>query len=103
MINPNEYKDKYITISVDDQGNKDRMSYYEMSRWMALVEGMDIINNEVSDDAEADVKIKTNALNDYIDDRMHIMLFDLVNQNDRYENIEITEEYLHASKIDMQR
>ena len=100
MIDPEDYKNKLITTSVNKEGEKTRMSYYEIARWMALIEGMEIINNNGID--TDDIKIKINALNDYIDDRMHIMLYDIINQNVRYNDVEITEQYLHASKIDTQ-
>ena len=72
----NKYKKENITISIDKEGNKDTMSYYELSRWFSLIEAIDFI------DKKDGSWVKPIALQKYVDERTPSMLFDMVNDDE---------------------
>lgn len=77
----NKYKKKNITISIDEDGNKDVMSYYELSRWYSLIEAIEYIDkkaNQIGLDKSDSSWVKPIAIQKYIDERTPSMLYDMV-------------------------
>jgi len=64
--------------------SEDVMSVYEMSRWMSLIEAVDIISDKCKtlDMNDKDHSwIKPIAIQKYVDERTEGILFELTNQN----------------------
>ena len=83
MIDIKKYKDKQITISKNNEGDTDSMSYYELSRWLSLVEAVDVVSKKADQLklAENDSSwVKPIAFNKYIDERTESMLFEITNE-----------------------
>jgi predicted transcriptional regulator len=83
MINTNKYKQKKLTLSIAEDGTKDTMSYYEMARWMSLIEGIDVVSKKADQlkIPKSDTKwIKPIAFNKYITERTDSMLFEITNE-----------------------
>ena len=77
-----KYKKEKLTISIDKEGQKDVMSYYELSRWYSLIEAVDFIDKKANQIGLAKTDgswVKRIALQKYIDERTPSMLFDMVN------------------------
>tara|TARA_R110002051_G_scaffold232306_1_gene294043 strand:- start:48 stop:320 length:273 start_codon:yes stop_codon:yes gene_type:complete len=84
-LNIDQHKKEKITISIDKDGNKDEMSYYELSRWYSLIEAIEYIDKKATQlgMAKSDGSwVKPIALQKYIDERTPSMLFDMVNNDD---------------------
>lgn len=82
MIDVNKYKNKQITVKVDSEG-EDKMSYYELARWMSLVEAVEFIDKKGKqlNKSESDHSwVKPIAIQKYIDERTEGMLFELTKQ-----------------------
>lgn len=82
MIDVEKYKQKQITVKVDSTG-EDKMSYYELSRWMCLIEAVEFIDKKskqlnISDSSNS--WVKPIAIQKYVDERTEGMLFELTNQ-----------------------
>lgn len=82
MLDIEKYKTKKVTLKADSNG-KDEMSYYELARWMCLVEAVDCIDKkcqqlDVSD--KSNIWVKPIAIQKYVDERTEGMLFELTNQ-----------------------
>jgi hypothetical protein len=80
-----KYKKENVTISIDKEGNKDTMSYYELSRWFSLIEAVDFIDkkaNQIGMDKKDGSWVKPIALQKYVDERTPSMLFDMVNDDE---------------------
>jgi hypothetical protein len=79
MIKKNTNKE--VTIRIDENGNKDKMSYYELSRWLALVEGVHLIDEKMEEMKlpEDTNWVKQNALSSYVDERSPGLLYELTN------------------------
>lgn len=82
MIDQEEYKNKKVTLKVDDAG-EDTMSYYELARWMSLIEAVEHVDkkcNQIKLPTKSNKWIKPIALQKYVDERTEGMLFELTNQ-----------------------
>lgn len=82
MIDVDKYKNKQITIKVDSQG-EDKMSYYELARWMSLIEAVEFIDKKSKqlNKNESDTSwVKPIAIQKYIDERTNGMLFELTKE-----------------------
>lgn len=83
MLNQEKYKKKNITLRKTAE-SEDVMSVYEMSRWMSLIEAVDIISDKCKslDMNDKDHSwIKPIAIQKYVDERTEGILFELTNQN----------------------
>lgn len=83
MIDYNKYKKKNITLSRNSEGD-DQMSYYEFSRWLSLIEGVEVIDKKCKQLGIADKSnlwIKPNALQEYVDERTESMLFEITDND----------------------
>lgn len=82
MLDQEKYKNKKVTLKIDDSG-KDEMSYYELSRWMSLIEAVDHVGkkcDQLNIPKNSNKWIKPIALQKYVDERTEGMLFELTNQ-----------------------
>ena len=82
MIDENKYKNKHITVKVDSTG-EDKMSYYELARWLSLVEAVEFIDKKSKQLNKRDTDhswVKPIAIQKYIDERTQGMLFELTKQ-----------------------
>jgi hypothetical protein len=83
MIDTNKYKNKTLTISQDEAGERDVMSYYELSRWMSLIEAVDVVSKKADQlklPRSDSSWIKPIAFNKYVDERNESMLFEITNE-----------------------
>tara|TARA_B100001123_G_C15331728_1_gene1031442 strand:- start:1835 stop:2095 length:261 start_codon:yes stop_codon:yes gene_type:complete len=83
MINFNKYKNKNITLSANDEETEE-MSFYELSRWMSLLEGVEFVSKKCEQLGIPDSSntwIKPNALRKYVDERTPSMLFEITNED----------------------
>ena len=83
MIDYNKYKKKHITLSRTSEGDE-RMSYYEFSRWLSLIEGVEVIDKKCKQLGIADksnIWIKPGALQKYVDERTESMLFEITDSD----------------------
>lgn len=84
MLNQEKYKNRKVTIRKTSE-TEDTMSVYEMSRWMSLIEAVDIISDKC-DSLDMNDKdhswIKPIAIQKYVDERTEGILFELTNQNE---------------------
>lgn len=83
MLNQEKYKNKNITIR-KTKDTETTMSVYEMSRWMSLIEAVDIISDKCKslDMNDNDHSwIKPIAIQKYVDERTEGILFELTNQD----------------------
>lgn len=82
MIDVDKYKNKQITVKVDSNG-EDKMSYYELARWMSLVEAVEVIDKKSKqlNKHESDTAwVKPIAIQKYVDERTNGMLFELTKE-----------------------
>ena len=82
MLDQEKYKKKKITLKVDETG-PEQMSYYELSRWMSLVEAVEHVGkkcDQLGVPKNSNKWIKPIALQKYVDERTEGMLFELTNQ-----------------------
>jgi hypothetical protein len=82
MLDQEKYKNKKVTLKIDDNG-KDEMSYYELSRWMSLIEAVEHVGkkcDQLGVPKNSSRWIKPIALQKYVDERTEGMLFELTNQ-----------------------
>ena len=83
MIDIDKYKNKNVTVSKNEAGETDSMSYYELSRWLSLVEAVDVVTRKADQLKlpESDSSwVKPIAFNKYIDERTESMLFEITNE-----------------------
>ena len=83
MINCNKYKEVDITIA-KNADKTEKMSYYELSRWMSLIEGVEYVSKKcdqlgISD--RSNCWIKPNALQKYVEERTPSMLFEITDND----------------------
>jgi hypothetical protein len=84
MIDTEKYKKKKLTISVDEDNNRDEMSYYEFSRWLSLLEAIDVVDKKATQlklPKSDNSWIKPIAFGKYIAERTESMLFEITNEN----------------------
>ena len=84
MIDKEKYKKKNITIGIDEEGQQDEMSYYELSRWMSLMEAVDVVDKKAEQlrmPKSDNSWIKPIALSKYVDERTDSMLFEITNED----------------------
>lgn len=82
MLDQEKYKKKMITLRVDETGH-DKMSYYELSRWLSLIEAVECVDKKCTQlniPKNSNKWIKPIALQKYVDERTEGMLFELTNQ-----------------------
>ena len=82
MIDRKKYQNKHITLKADANG-KEQMSYYEFSRWLCLIEAVDVIDTKckqlgLPDDDKS--WVKPLAIQKYINEKTDAMLFEVTNQ-----------------------
>jgi len=83
MIDIEKYKQKKVTVRIDEDNNKDVMSYYEMSRWLSLIEGVEVVSKRSKQIGLPDKDkswIKPIAFQKYIDERCPSMLHEITEQ-----------------------
>jgi hypothetical protein len=83
MINIKKYKKKKVTMRALEDGQKDKMSYYELSRWMSLMEAITVVDQKARQLKlpKADTSwIKPIAFGKYINERTESMLFEITNE-----------------------
>jgi len=83
MIDCNKYKQKDITLSKNED-KTETMSYYELSRWMSLIEGVEFVSKkckQLNIPDRSNCWIKPNALQKYIDERTPSMLFEITDND----------------------
>lgn len=83
MIDIAKYKKMKLTVRRDKEGNKDDMSYYEFSRWMSLLEAIEVVDKKAKQMKLPDTDkswIKPIALQKYVDERTESMLFEITNE-----------------------
>jgi hypothetical protein len=83
MIDSNKYKNKHITLSRDDRTDT-TMSYYELSRWFSLIEGVEYISKkceQLNIPDRSNCWVKPNALQKYVDERCTSILFEITNED----------------------
>ena len=71
-----------VTLKVDKTG-PEQMSYYELSRWMSLIEAVEHVDKKCAQlniPKNSNKWIKPIALQKYVDERTEGMLFELTNQ-----------------------
>lgn len=84
MIDIDKYKNKKLVVSVDEDGNEDDMSYYEFSRWLSLLEAVDVVDKKAKQLKlpENDTSwIKPIALGKYVAERTESMLYEITNED----------------------
>ena len=83
MIDTERYKKKKVTVRRDQEGNEDIMSYYELSRWMSLLEAVQVVDKKCRQIGLPDSDkswIKPIALQKYVDERTDSMLFEITKE-----------------------
>lgn len=83
MINCDKYKNKKITLSETSE-KKTEMSFYELSRWMSLIEGIEHVDKKCKQLKISDRNncwVKPNALQKYVDERYQSMLFEITDND----------------------
>ena len=83
MLNQERYKNRNVTLRKTSE-DEETMSIYEMSRWMSLIEAVDIVSEKCKtlNMHEKDHSwIKPIAIQKYVDERTEGILFELSNQN----------------------
>ena len=83
MIDYEKYKKKEITLKKDSEGT-DKMSYYELSRWLSLIEGVEVVSKKCEQLKIPDTSscwIKPNALQKYVNERAPGILFEISNDD----------------------
>jgi hypothetical protein len=78
MIDIEKYKNQKLTVRIDDE--KDEMSYFEFSRWLSLLEGVELVGKKSSQmglDNKDKSWIKPIAFQKYIDERYKSMLYEI--------------------------
>lgn len=83
MIDTERYKKKKVTVRRDQEGNEDVMSYYELSRWMSLLEAVEVVDKKCKQMRLPDSDkswIKPIALQKYVDERTDSMLFEITKE-----------------------
>lgn len=79
MIDHEKYKNKDIALRKTSEGT-DKMSYYEMARWLSLIEGVEVVSKkceQLNIPDKSNCWIKPNALQKYVDERHTSMLFEI--------------------------
>ena len=82
MLDIEKYKTKKVILKADSNG-QDEMSFYELSRWMSLVEAVEVIDKKCQQMGVPDKSncwVKPIAIQKYVDERTDGMLFELTNQ-----------------------
>ena len=83
MIDIKRYKNKKLTLSVDENGQKDTMSYYEFSKWLSLIEAVQVVDKKATQlklPKTDNSWIKPIALGKYVNERTNGMLFEITNE-----------------------
>ena len=83
MIDCDKYKQKTIKLTTN-QDDTSEMSYYALSRWMSLIEGVEFVDKKCKQLKIPDSSnswIKPNALQKYLDERTPSMLFEITNDD----------------------
>lgn len=83
MIDCDKYKQKTIKLTTSSD-EKSEMSFYEMSRWMSLIEGVEFVDKkckQLNIPDSSNSWIKPNALQKYLDERTPSMLFEITNND----------------------
>jgi hypothetical protein len=83
MIDQEKYKKKNVTLRKTSTESEE-MSFYELSRWMALIEGVEHVSkkcDQLNIPVSSNTWIKPNALQKYIDERTESMLFEITNND----------------------
>ena len=83
MIDLDKYKNKNITLKKDEEGIEE-MSFYELSRWLSLIEGVEFVSKkceQLNIPDNSNVWIKPNALQKYVNERTESMLFEITNDD----------------------
>ena len=83
MIDIDKYKNKHVTVSQDSEGNKDVMSYFELSKWLSLIEAVEVVDKKAEQlklPKSDNSWIKPIALGKYVDERTESMLFEVTNE-----------------------
>lgn len=82
MLDQEKYKHKKLVVR-QNKTQSDEMSVYELSRWLCLVEAVNIIGDKC-DQLQLNDKdgswVKPIAIQKYVDERTEGMLFELTNQ-----------------------
>jgi hypothetical protein len=82
MTNDRRTKNSIVTVRVEENGKRDTMTYYELSRWMSLMEGILLIEDKLESEGipESFNWTKQNPLQNYIDSRCDSMLCELLDE-----------------------
>lgn len=83
MIDIKKYKNKDVTISKDSKGNEDKMSYFELSKWLSLIEAVEVVDKKAEQlklPKNDNSWIKPIALGKYVEERTESMLFEITNE-----------------------
>ncbi len=83
MIDIDKYKKKNVTLSKQEDGSEDNMSYYELSRWLSLMEAVDVVDKKCKQlkiPRTDNSWIKPIALSKYVEERTESMLFEITNE-----------------------
>ena len=84
MIDIDKYKKKKLTIRVTEDNEKDEMSYYELARWLSLLEAIEFVDKKARQLKLPKTDhswIKPIAFGKYIAERTNSMLFEITNEN----------------------
>ena len=83
MIDLEKYKNKTIALRKTST-ETDVMSFYELSRWFSLIEGVEHVSkkcDQLKIPVSSNSWIKPNALQKYINERTESMLFEITNND----------------------
>ena len=77
----NTGKSRLITLSSKKTQTDYEMSYYELSRWCALIDAIDVINKQLenSGDPGRSDRVKPIAIQKYVDEKYQDILHDIMN------------------------
>ena len=85
-LNVEDYKTKYVNVDPNDP-DSEIISYYELSRWMSLIEAIDLIDkkaNQLHIGVNSNAWVKPLAIQKYIDERTESMLFECLTEDGEY-------------------
>ena len=83
MIDTEKYKKKKVTLRIDENQVKDEMSYYELSRWLSLIEAIDVVDKkavQLKIPKDDNSWVKPIAFGKYVGERTPGMLFEITNE-----------------------
>lgn len=92
MIDIEKFKTQKVKLKRPDKDQEYDMSVYELSRWCALIDAVEVVDKklqQLGSRAPSDkVWVKPIALQKYVDEKFESILFDLTNVPDNKKELE---------------